>query len=192
MGDASYTVDVFSSLDGFGSATEDWGGYWGKQGPELLERREELYSGEVRSVLGAHTIGMFIDMRANAGPEHDSRDRWVTAMVSQPTIVPSRSITEPLDWPDATVIAGDAVDVVPELKKDSEVPLRSHGSLAMNRSLMSAGLVDFLHVTVFPVITGRTGSAPLFAGYEDFDLELVSSRTFDGRTQELIYAPTRH
>ncbi len=29
---ATYTFDVFSSLDGFGSYAEpgDWGGYWGK------------------------------------------------------------------------------------------------------------------------------------------------------------------
>lgn len=35
---ATYTWGVFSTLDGYGSFTEgaDWGGYWGKQGPELL------------------------------------------------------------------------------------------------------------------------------------------------------------
>ncbi len=33
---ATYTFDVFSTLDGFGSCSGgDWGGYWGKQGPEL-------------------------------------------------------------------------------------------------------------------------------------------------------------
>ena len=36
---ATYTFDVFSSLDGYGSATGDWTGYWGKQGPELLAHR---------------------------------------------------------------------------------------------------------------------------------------------------------
>jgi hypothetical protein len=35
---ATYTFDVFTSLDGFGGVNSDsWGGYWGKQGPELLE-----------------------------------------------------------------------------------------------------------------------------------------------------------
>ena len=36
---ATYTFDVFATLDGFGSygPDGDWGGYWGKQGPELLE-----------------------------------------------------------------------------------------------------------------------------------------------------------
>jgi hypothetical protein len=37
-----------------------------------------------------------------------------------------------LAWPDATVVSGDAVDVVAWLKEKSQVPLRSHGSLSMN------------------------------------------------------------
>jgi len=37
--DATYTFDVFCSLDGFGSHSGNWGGYGGKQGPELLDHR---------------------------------------------------------------------------------------------------------------------------------------------------------
>ena len=40
---ATYTFDVFSSLDGFGAASGNWTGYWGKQGPELLDHRLALY-----------------------------------------------------------------------------------------------------------------------------------------------------
>ena len=72
------------------------------------------------------------------------------------------------------------------------MPLRSHGSLSMNRALMAAGLVDRVQVTLFPVITGKTGSNPVFKGAADFDLELIETRTLDGRTQELIYRPTLH
>lgn len=72
------------------------------------------------------------------------------------------------------------------------MPLRSHGSLSLNRALMAAGLVDFVQVTLFPVITGRTGTEPIFQGAADFDLELVETRTLDGRTQELIYRPALH
>jgi dihydrofolate reductase len=72
------------------------------------------------------------------------------------------------------------------------VALRSHGSLAMNRALMAAGLVDRVQVTIFPVITGRTGVDPVFAGAADFDLELIGSQTLDGRIQELVYRPTLH
>ena len=72
------------------------------------------------------------------------------------------------------------------------MPLRSHGSLSMDRALMAAGLVDLVQVTIFPVISGRTGTDPVFGGAADFDLELVGSRTFDGRTLELVYRPTLH
>ena len=42
---ATYTFDVFCTLDGYGSYGPggDWGGYWSKQGPELLDRRMSLY-----------------------------------------------------------------------------------------------------------------------------------------------------
>ena len=109
-----------------------------------------------------------------------------------PTTVVSTTLEGPLDWPDATLVSGDAVDVVARLKADSQVPLRSHGSLSMNRALMAAGLVDRVQVTIFPVISGQTGDDPIFAGAADFDLELIESRTLDGHTQELVYRPTLH
>jgi dihydrofolate reductase len=104
----------------------------------------------------------------------------------------SSTLQGPLDWPDATVVAGDAVDVVARLKEESDVPLRSHGSLSLNWALMAAGLVDRVQVTVFPVISGRSGTDPVFGGAGDFDLELLETRTLDGRTQELVYRPTLH
>lgn len=57
---------------------------------------------------------------------------------------------------------------------------------------LAAGLVDRLQVTIFPVISGVSGADPILAGADDFDLELLESRTFDGRTQELIHRPTLH
>jgi dihydrofolate reductase len=113
-------------------------------------------------------------------------------MVSLPAIMVSTTLEGPLDWADATVVSGDAVDVVARLKQESEVPLRSHGSLSMNRALMAAGLVDRVQVTLFPVITGQTGSDPIFHGAADFDLELLESRTLDSNIQELTYRPTLH
>jgi hypothetical protein len=49
-----------------------------------------------------------------------------------------------------------------------------------------------VQVTIFPVITGETGTQPIFGGAADFDLELLESRTLDGRIQELVYRPTLH
>ncbi|PNH81503.1 dihydrofolate reductase family protein [Arthrobacter sp. AFG20] len=189
---ATYTFDVFSSLDGFGSHKGNWGGYWGKQGPELLEHRLALYGGEQRMVFGANTYRAFAQMLASSTEESDVRDPWVTRMRNLPATVVSSTLRGPLDWPDATVAGGNAVDVVARLKEESALPLRSHGSLSMNRALMAAGLVDRVQVTLFPVITGQTGEEPIFQGAADFDLELIESRTLDGNTQQLIYRPTLH
>ena len=190
---ATYTFDVFSSLDGFGSASGgNWGGYWGKQGPELLKHRLALYGQEQRMVFGANTYREFVQLLASSTDESEARDPWVTRMRNLPATVVSTTLQGRLNWPDATVVRGDAVDVVARLKEESGVPLRSHGSLSMNRALMAAGLVDRVQVTLFPVITGQTGTDPIFQGAADFDLELIESRTLDGRTQELIYRPTLH
>jgi dihydrofolate reductase len=189
---ATYTFDVFSSLDGFGTATANWSGYWGKQGPELLDHRAALYAEEQRMVFGANTYRAFVDMLASAADDADVRDPWVASMVNTPAFVVSNTLEGPLDWPDATLVRGDAVDVVGRLKDTSDVPLRSHGSLAMNRALMAAGLVDRVQVTLFPVITGQTGSSPVFAGAADFDLELLEQQTLDHDIQELVYRPTLH
>jgi len=131
-------------------------------------------------------------MLAASTEDSDVRDPWVTRMVNMPATVVSSTLEGPLDWPDATVASGDAVDVVARLKAESDVPLRSHGSLSLNRALMAAGLVDRVQVTLFPVITGRTGLDPIFQGAADFDLEMVEHRTLDGHIQELTYRPTLH
>jgi dihydrofolate reductase len=189
---ATYTFDVFSSLDGFGAASGNWTGYWGKQGPELLDRRLALYSEEQRMVFGANTFRGHAQMLASKAGEPEVGDPWVIRMRNLPATVVSTTLEGSLDWPDATVVRGDAVDVVARLKEESEVPLRSNGSLSLNRALMAAGLVDRVQVTLFPVITGQTGLDPVFQGAADFDLELIESRTLDGNTQELIYRPTLH
>jgi len=188
---ATYTFDVVCTLDGFGSYGEggDWGGYWSKQGPEFLDRRLAQYGEDQRMVLGANTFREFVQM---LGTRPEALDPINARMTSLPTTVVSTTLEEPLDWPNASVARGDAVDVVTRLKEESAVPLRSHGSLSMNRALMAAGLVDRLQVTIFPVVSGRTGADPVFRGAADFDLELIESTTLDGRTQELIYRPVLH
>jgi dihydrofolate reductase len=189
---ATYTFDIFSTLDGYGSHHGDWGGYWGKQGPELLDHRLAVYGPEQRMVFGANTYRQFAQMLGAGTAESGVGDPWVARMRSLPATVVSSTLEGPLDWPDATVVSGDAVDVVARLKQESEVPMRSHGSLSLNHALMAAGLVDRVQVTLFPVITGKTGEEPIFGGAADFDLELIESRTLDGNTQELTYRPTLH
>ncbi|MBX7132185.1 MAG: dihydrofolate reductase family protein [Fimbriimonadaceae bacterium] len=190
----SYTFDVFCSLDGYGSYNElgDWGGYWGKQGPAFLEHRLALYREKQRMVLGANTFRLFARIMGPKTGELKDLDPVNTAMRNIPTTVVSTSLKGPLDWPDASLESGNAIDIVARLKEESTVPLRSHGSLSLNRTLMTAGVVDYLQVTIFPVVTGQTGTRPIFQGAADFDLELMESQTLDGHIQELVYRPVLH
>src|SRR5688572_17515272 len=190
---AEYTWDVFCTVDGYGSygPDGDWGGYWGKQGPELLSHRASLFDTEQRMVFGATTF------RENAaillsGDDPHSSDVWNVKTMRMPATVISSTLQDTLGWPNATIVSGDAVAIVSRLKDESDVPLRSQASLSLNWAILGAGLVDRLQVTIFPVISGRTGTSPILAGAGDFDLELLESRTFDGHTQELVYRPSRH
>ena len=190
---ASYTFDVFASLDGFASYDNaDWGPYWGKQGPEFLERRIAQYDEPQRMVFGADTFRLMMQMLGSSKIPSEELDPVNARMRPMPTTVVSSTLEGPFDWPDATVVTGDAVKTIARLKEESDVPLRSHGSLSLNRALMAAGLVDRVQLTIFPVIAGQTGVEPVFGGAADFDLELLETHTFDGRTQELTYHPTLH
>ena len=190
---ATLTWDVFSTFDGYGSYVEgaDWGGYWSKQGPELLAHRSAEFDTEQRMIYGATTFREIAEI-LGSGVDPNSQDEWNVKFMRMPATVISSTLEDTLGWPDATIVRGDAVDIVSRLKEESDVPLRSLASLSLNWAMMAAGLVDRLQVTVFPVISGRTGTSAILRGADDFDLELLESRTLDGHTQELIYRPTRH
>jgi dihydrofolate reductase len=133
-------------------------------GPELLDRRLALYSEEQRMIFGANTYRAFSQMLAQGTEKSEVRDPWVTRMRHLPATVVSTTLDGPLDWPDATLVSGHTVGVA-RLKEQSEVPLRSDGSLSMNRALMAAGLADRVQLTLFPVITtGQTGDDPISQG----------------------------
>ena len=190
---ATYTWDVFSTLDGYGSYGPEgnWGGYWSKQGPELLGYRAALFDTEQRMVFGANTF------RENAenllrSDDPNSQDEWNRRLLRMPAIVVSSTLNDSLGWPEVRIESGDGAEIVSRLKKESDVPLRSQGSLSLNWSLLAAGAVDRIEVTIFPVISGATGTSPILGGAGDFDLELLESRTFDGRSQLLVYRPTAH
>ena len=96
---ATYTFDVFSSLDGYGAASANWAGYWGKQGPELLDHRFALYGTEQRMVFGANTFRAFVQMLASSTEESEVRDPWVTRMRSMPATVVSTTLEGPSTGP---------------------------------------------------------------------------------------------
>ena len=105
-------------------------------------------------------------------------------------IVFSTTLKEPLAWPNTRLVSQDAVEVVRNMKDEGANHMITMGSLTLCRSLLKAGLVDRFRVAVFPVITGSTGSDRIYDGYPDVALDMINSRTFDGRIQLLEYVPT--
>lgn len=190
---AELMVDLIISLDGYASA-EGWPGLWGLEGPEYLAWLEEESTKDHTVLMGANTYRLMSGMAeaAAAGGSEFSADDGAspTGLAAVPKVVFSSTLTTPLDWPNSELITGDAVRAVTKMKRTNTTPLTTLGSLSLCRALLTAGLVDRFRLVVFPVITGRTGRERIYDGYPDVALELVQSRTFDGRLQLLEYVPT--
>lgn len=175
-------VDLITSLDGYGAA-EGWPGFWGLQGPEYLAWLADRPEADYTVLMGANTYRLMARLAAEGEPGTDE-------LTGMPKIVFSTTLSEPLAWANTRLVAEDALEVVRSMKKDgSSGSLRTLGSLTLCRSLLQAGLVDRFRVVVFPVITGSSGHDRIYDGYPDVALEMVDSRTFDGRIQLLEYAP---
>jgi dihydrofolate reductase len=176
-------VDFIISLDGYGAA-EGWPGYWGMEGPEYLAWIGEGAENEHTALMGATTYRLMSDFAAQMPDEPG-----LAALTAVPKLVFSSTLEKPLSWANTELVEGDAVEAVRDRKQRDARPLRTIGSVSLARSLLQAGVVDRFRVVVFPVITGATGTDRIFDGYPDIALELVESRTFDGRLQLLEYVP---
>src|SRR3954451_20326590 len=115
----------------------DWGGYWSKQGPQLLAHRASLFDTPQRMVFGATTFRENAEILLRSADPHN-QDEWNRRTLSMPATVISSTLHDTLGWPDATVVSGDAGDIVTRLKEESDIPLRSQASLSLNHSLMAA------------------------------------------------------
>jgi dihydrofolate reductase len=175
-------VDFITSLDGY-AAGEGWPGWWGLEGPEYLAWLEEQPEAEFVVLMGATTYRLMSRFAAEGEPGTD-------ALAGMSKVVFSTTLSEPLAWANTRLVATDAVESVREMKATGSNSMRTIGSLTLCRSLLKAGLVDRFRVVVFPVITGSTGRERIYDGYPDVGLEMIGSRTFDGRIQLLEYVPT--
>ncbi len=179
---AELLIDFITSLDGYGAA-EGWPGWWGLEGPEYLAWLGEQPEGDYTVLMGATTYRVMSGYAEEGEPGTD-------ALAGLSKIVFSSTLTEPLSWANTQLVDRDAVEAVREMKDKGSTSMRTIGSLTLCRSLLEAGLVDRFRVVVFPVITGSTGQDRIYDGYPDVALDMIRSRTFDGRTQLLEYAPT--
>jgi dihydrofolate reductase len=184
-------VDFITSLDGYASG-DGWPGFWGLEGPEYLAWLGE--QPEVTYLMGANTYRLMSGFAAGevpAGADEFTADEQasVDGLTGASKVVFSATLDEPLTWANSRLVRADAVDVVRAMKADGSGPMSTIGSVSLCRSLLRAGLVDRFRVVMFPVITGATGAERIYDGYPDVALEMLASRTFDGRIQLVEYRP---
>jgi len=151
----------FVTLDGVsqgpGSPTEDTsdaftrGGWLVPHLDELFVRRTsdwlDLADG---LLLGRRTYEAF----ARDWPQiTDPDDPYTARMNSLPKYVVTNTLTEG-SWHPTTVLRGDPIQTVGELKARPGRELQIHGSARLGNALLAAGLVDTLRLVVAPAVTG--------------------------------------
>jgi dihydrofolate reductase len=180
-------VDMFSTVDGFGSSrpprTEP---YWGYGAPGLFEWMHAQLAEEHVMLMGATSYRLMSEIVANGD------DPTFPRMAELPKIVFSRTLTPPLTWPNTTIVDEPVQTAVPALKAEADgLPMRTIGSVSLVRSLFRLGLVDRVRVMLFPTVRGATGEGPVFGELPDIDLGLVGTTVIDGRLVLLDYRVCR-
>jgi dihydrofolate reductase len=178
------TADLFVSLDGYAKG-EHAGPYFDMYGPELERWIDEHLAEPQVLVMGRVTYEVLSPMARSSSEAGAQPSR----MDELPKIVMSRTLREPLAWPNARVLAGDLATVIDDLKHGDGDPLRTIGSVSLVRDLIGLRLVDCLRLVVFPIVLGPGGREPMFAGYQGTAFELMSSSVLDGRLLLLEFRP---
>ncbi|MDQ1632483.1 MAG: hypothetical protein QOC80_2455 [Frankiaceae bacterium] len=90
--------------------------------------------------------------------------------------VVSSTLTEP-EWQNTTILGGDLVAAVRELKQQDGQDIVCTGSISLSQTLIAAGLVDEFRLFTYPAVQGR-GRRLFPEGYEVARLRLLEARTF--------------
>jgi dihydrofolate reductase len=114
-----------------------------------------------------------------------SRDgAWADRLNSLPKYVVSSTLQEP-KWSNSTVLRGDVVKEVSQLKQQLSGDVVVYGSIQLVHALLEHDLVDELRLTIYPVVVGA--GERLFTGEKS--LRLVNARTLGDGLAFLTYRP---
>ncbi|MFC0626385.1 dihydrofolate reductase family protein [Kribbella deserti] len=133
------------------------------------------YAGEL--LFGADALVLGRETYEGFAPAWMSRsgDPFTDRINEMPKHVASTTLTGDLEW-NSTVLPGDAVEAVRDLKAQDGKNLMKYGTGSFSKALLAANLVDEFHFWVFPVIAGRGDR--LFDGLDTTHLQHLGSTTF--------------
>ena len=108
-----------------------------------------------------------------------------------PKYVASRTLKEPLPWPNSSVLEGDATKAVTRLRKQDDKDLVIIGSGALVRSLLADGLVDEFILLIHPLVLG-SGQRLFDDGGPGATFELAGTSTTSTGVIAATYRRTEH
>jgi dihydrofolate reductase len=190
------TVHTFLSLDGVmqgpGAPDEDTSGGFDLGGwlvPYVDDGFGDIVAGWFDKVdaflLGRTTYDLFHGFWPQVT---DPDDIVATKLRERPKYVASNTLEDP-EWAGTTVLSGDAVAAVRELKEQPGGELQVHGSCGLAGDLHRAGLVDEFRLVVFPVTLGR-GKRLFSDGMPASGYAVVETRTTENGLTYLALTPT--
>jgi dihydrofolate reductase len=171
---------LFISLDGVAEAPGDW--HFPYFNDEMGAAVDAIWSRSDTMLLGRKSWQEFASFWPD-NPDVEGAD----VMNGTRKVVVSSTLDNVDAWQNSTLLTGDPIEAVTELKAGPGKNISMSGSLTLTRALLQAKLVDELHLLIHPIALGS--GARLFDGGEHVPLQLLSSTTFTTGVLHTIYAP---
>ena len=168
------------SVDGVMESPEEWA--FSYSNDEMEEANASGMAASDAMLLGRETY----EALAAFWPNQPGGTPMVDYINSVPKFVVSETLEEPLEWNNSTLIKGNVVEEIGELKRRPGKDITIIGSGALVRSLLGEGLLDELRLMVHPIVLG-SGKGLFEEGGDRKALELVDSRTFGTGVVYLTY-----
>jgi dihydrofolate reductase len=102
-------------------------------------------------LLGRRTYEGFASHWPNASEEEQPVARPLN---TKPKYVASRTLAEPLEWENSSVLRGDVVEAISALKQEGGDDLHVIGSVQLVGTLIDHGLVDEFRLMIDPIVLG--------------------------------------
>jgi dihydrofolate reductase len=177
------TAGLFVSLDGVTESPEKW------QLPYFNDEMGEAV-GVAMAAANAMLLGRVTYQEfASYWPGVSSEDQpFAEYMNNTPKYVVSRTLEEPLEWSNSTLIKGNVAEEIVRLKQQPGKNIGITGSATLVQSLLREDLLDELGLMVHPVVVG-SGKRIFEEGEDPKGLTLVDSKTFSTGVVYLTYQP---